>query len=336
MKNPSRKPFAVCFAALALAACADVEDPIAGDPPPPPDNPAPVGGAPALKGQLIYHNYSDYGARDSKMYLYDFEANTLQRISDGWNIRHAMNAHFSPDGTQIVFMGLRHNADIWDVYLHDIGSAQQPVNLTPTDTRDEDPKFSPDGKRIVFKRRLADDTWRIAEMDLASRQITLLPFDDDEYSMPYYNADGTKIVASKGASHAQSSIVLIDLAEQTVKPLYDAPGVQDYYPINADATSFYYSSGYSTQWNGDQVWRGYWSGAPAERLPFNDTEGDYSDATPAGSDWVILCSTRPGGAGSYDLYIANTQSGEIFPMSDYHNGINTPLAELGPTVFIRE
>jgi len=211
------------------------------------------------------------------------------------------------------------------------------IGLTPTDTRDEDPKFSPDGKRIVFKRRLADDSWRIAEMELATRHITLLPFADDEYSMPYYNADGTKIVASKGGgSHAQSSIVVINLQNNSMQTLYDAPGVQDYYPINADATSFYYSSGHSPQWPGDQVWRGYWNGAPAQRLPFNDTEGDYSDATPAGSDWVVISSTRPGGAGSYDLYIANTQSGAIFPMTDYHSGINTPLAELGPTVFIRE
>jgi|GEM_PF-1538244 len=301
--------------------------------PPPVTPPPPATDSPQIKGQLIYHNYSSYEARDSQMFLYDFETNTLKNISKNWNIRHAMNANFSPDGKKIIFMGLRHNQDTWDIYMYDLVTQEHPVNLTPDDTRNEDPRFSPDGKRIILKR-----DFRLHEMDVASGEITrVIPEDGHEYSMPDYNFDGTKVVASRIPDYQSNSccseIVSVDLASRTVRQLYDVPDVQDYFPVNADAASFYYSQGYSPNWRGDQVYRGYWDGRPSVPLPFNDQEGDYSDASPAGGDWVVISSTRPGSKGSYDLYLANTVSGKIVSMSDYHPDINTWKAELGPVIF---
>jgi len=274
------------------------------------------------------------------MFLYDFETNEHKNISKNWNIRHAMNANFSPDGNKIIFMGIRGNKDTWDIYMYDLTTQEHPVNLTPDDARNEDPRFSPDGKRIIFKRNL-----RLAEMNLETGEISsVIPEDGHEYSMPDYNHDGTKVVASKLPSNVRndvgSAIVSIDLQSKTVTPLYDIPDVQDYFPVNANDESFYYSQGYSTEWKGDQVYRGYWDGRPSVRLPFNagrgeENEGDYSDASPAGGDWVVISSTRPGSQGSYDLYLANAVTGQVVSMSEYHKNINTPNAELGPVIFIR-
>jgi len=305
-------------------------------PQPPVTPPPPTGTTPEIKGQLIYHNYSTYEARDSQMYLYDFETKEHKNISATWNIRHAMNANFSPDGKKIIFMGLRQDKDTWDIYMYDLVTQEHPVNLTPDDTRNEDPRFSPDGKRIIMKR-----DFRLHEMDLATGEITrVIPEDGHEYSMPDYNFDGTKVVASRIPDWQNNSccseIVSVDLASKTVTQLYDIPNVQDYFPVNADAASFYYSQGYSPDWRGDQVYRGFWDGRPSVPLPFNDQEGDYSDASPAGGDWVIISSTRPGTQGSYDLYLANTVSGKIVSMSDYNSNINTSKAELGPVIFIRK
>jgi len=310
------------IACFPLANCSDDAD-NDGDAP----ERLPITEAPALKGKLVYHSYTTYETRDSRMYLYDFGTNELTSISDNWNISNAMNAHFSPDGSQIVFMGIGSETNTWDIFLYDLSGNGPPENLTPLGgTRDEDPKFSPDGKRIAFKR-----DFRVAEMDLATRNVTMLSPAD--HGMPYYNADGTKLVCSKGDGPT-SSIAVIDIKSRTIRTLYDAPGVQDYYPINADGTSFYYSVGYSEGNRIDQVYRGYWNGLRSRRLPFNATDGNYSDAYPVNGDWVVLCSTRAGSRGGYDLYIANAVSGEIFPMADYHPGINTPKHELGPSVFI--
>jgi len=285
--------------------------------------------APKLKGKLVYHHYTTYETNDSEMYIYDFQTNALECISTSWNIYNAMNAHFSPDGKQITFMGKDNNTDLWSIYLYTLGSAQHPNNLTAAgNMRAEDPKFSPDGKSIAFKY-----DWRVATIDIDSKEITFLT--DYDYGMPYYSMDGKKLVCSKDDGPT-SAIYTIDIASQTLKKLYDAPNVQDYYPITADNNSFFYSVGYSPSNTIDQVYRGFWDGSPSVKLPFNDTDGDYSDAYPVDQEWAVICSTREGSIGGYDLYIANTVSGEIFPMTDYNNAINTAKNELGPSVFLHK
>lgn len=285
--------------------------------------------APQLKGKLVYHNYTSYTSDDSKMYLFDFASHKLTLISEQWNIRNPMNAHFSPDGKKITFMGIGNDTNTWDIFLFDLTTSAPPVNLTPNGgTRDEDPKFSPDGKRIAFKQ-----DFRIAEMNLATGKVTKLSPAD--YSMPYYNNAGTKLICSK-SDGPTSSIVVIDLKTRSIKPLYDAQKVQDYYPINADDKSFYYSVGYAENNRLDQVYRGFWSGLKSKRLPFNALDGNYSDAYPVNKDWLILSSTRTGSLGGYDLYIANTVSGEVFSMNEYNPQINTHKNELGACVFIEK
>ena len=261
------------------------------------------------------------------MYLFDFATKQLKIISEGWNIRNPMNAHFSPDGKKITFMGIGKDTNTWDIFLYDLTQAAAPTNLTPNhNTRDEDPKFSPDGKRIVFKQ-----DFRVAEMDLTTRAVQVLSPSD--CSMPYYNTTGTKLLCSKGDG-ATSSIEVIDLKTGRITPLYDTPEVQDYYPINVDASSFYYSVGYSKHHAIDQVYRGFWDGRKSERLPFNALDGNYSDAYPVNSQWVLLSSTRTGSMGGYDLYIAHVSTGEIFSMNAYNTQINTSKEELGAAVFV--
>ncbi len=128
-----------------------------------------------LRGRMIFHRYTNYDAWDGRLYLYEFAKKRLRCLSESWEIDHAINGNFSPDGKQIVFMGVprgQHRGNAWDVYLWEMDSPAKPVNLTEKlGTRDEDPRFAPDGKRILFKQ---DGEIRI--MDLADRQIQAIPF----------------------------------------------------------------------------------------------------------------------------------------------------------------
>lgn len=111
--------------------------------------------SPITSGQMVYHSYSNYEAWDSQLYLLNLETGISSMISGSWNIDHAMNAHFSNDGTKIVFMGVprgKHNYWAWEIYLWDF-SSDEPINLTQNGERDEDPKFSHDGNSIVFKQK---------------------------------------------------------------------------------------------------------------------------------------------------------------------------------------
>lgn len=280
---------------------------------------------PELKGKMVYHHYTSYDAMDSKMYIYDFEENSLKCISEGWkNVKHPMNGHFSPNGDFVTFMGIG-DGGTWDVFVYYFGE-KQPVNLTlEGDYRDEDPKVSYDGNRIVFKR---ND--RISEINLEDRSLKVLSSisGSGHHSMPYYTIDGKKAVCGCG-SEGEDYIGLWDFATSTMKVLYDRKGVVEYYPITLDAESFYYSAHVSQTNRHDQLYKGFIDGSPSQKLKFNNTNADYSDACPVSAGWLILCSTRSDSKGGYDLYIAHETSGAIYPLSDYNSSINTSLNELG-------
>ncbi|MCI2083098.1 MAG: hypothetical protein LKK19_04950 [Bacteroidales bacterium] len=288
---------------------------------------------PTLKGKIVYHSYTSYDSMDSKMYLYDFSTGELRNISSGWTtVSDPMNGHFSPDGKYITFMGIGAATDSWDIFLYDLENGGQPVNLTPSgDYRDEDPKFSFDGTKICFKRN-----GHLAEITVATESIRIL-YDGNGYdwSMPYYSTDDSKLVFS-GSSSSDSYIACWDIAGSTMTKLYDRPDVVEYYPVTIDGDSFYYTANVSSTDLHDQLYKGFWDGAEAVELAFDDKDADYSDACPLSSGWLILCSTRYDSKGGYDLYIANGSSGAIYPLSDYDGSINTAKQELGPAYFVEK
>ena len=70
-----------------------------------------------LRGRMMFHRYTNYDAWDVRLYLYNFGTKRLRCLSERWEIDHAINGNFSPDGTKIVFMGVprgQHRGDAWD------------------------------------------------------------------------------------------------------------------------------------------------------------------------------------------------------------------------------
>ena len=130
---------------------------------------------PVLTGRLVFHSYSCYGCNDSKLFIYNFSTNILTRVDANWGMNNCMNAHFSPDGKKIVFMGTGTGTSNWDIFLWTINSTSPPTNLTAvlgSSSRDEDPKFSNSGNKIVFKHN-----GHLAEMDLNGNIIRTVTTD---------------------------------------------------------------------------------------------------------------------------------------------------------------
>lgn len=280
---------------------------------------------PSVTGKLAFHRYDCYGCADTRLFIYNFTSNTLTWVSQYWNIDYPMNAHFNEDASKMVFMGQPAGSGDWDIFLWDVGSSSAPVNLTlGNGKRDEDPKFSPNGYRIAFKQ---DNDLRIMELNgTITNTVTSTP--SIEEGMPYYSDDATALVFAQGAGSG-SDIYKININGTGKVALANASGIQEYYPIVWGPAKYLYSRWYSASNGHDQVYLGYFSGAAPLRLPFNTSTADYSDAFPCGANNVILSSTKSGGSGLYDLYIANVTTGDIYSLSSYHTGINSALNELG-------
>ena len=277
-------------------------------------------------GHLVFHRYSSYDAWDSELFLVDLSDHSITHLSAAWEIDHAMNAHFSPDGTRIVFMGDQASGDRdWDVFVWTLGSDEPPENLTEGwGTRDEDPKFSPDGT-VVLK-----SNFDLIEIDIEGSVIRRLTDDGsaNEESMPFFSADGTRVIYARGA-RASSDLRLIGRDGSGDTAVQALPDIQEYYPIVRDAESYFFTRWVSAANVHDQVYLGYLDGTPARSLALNDEENNYSDAFPYGEDALFFSSTRAGGAGGYDLYLADVDGGIPVSLSDWNPAINTELEELG-------
>lgn len=295
---------------------------------PQPDNDTlnPPVNQPALLGRLIFHSYTCYTCNDSEIFLYNFATGKLSNLSDAWNITHPMNAHFSPDGKSIVFMGLQQGSG-WDIFSWRIGSSEVPKNLTAQygNQRDEDPKYAADGTRIVFKQN-----GRLKEADTLGNIVRSFDVPQAEASMPYYGkADSVILYSADEASGTETDIFQISLKTGFIKPLAAQPDIQEYYPIVRDDTSYLYSRWYSASNRSDQVYLGFLNGRNPQRLLFNEPVADFSDAYPVNSRFVILSSTAAGGRGGYDLFVADLLSGAKWSMSTYHLSVNSSKNELG-------
>lgn len=297
---------------------------------------------PELKGKMVYHTYSDYNKRDSKIYVFDFETKENICISDKFQgVYNTMNADFKNDGSEIVFAGMVDNkmTEEWDAFRYNL-ETNQLDNLTKGNKlRDEDPKYSPDGTKIIFKqghwnKKLGGMVYDIMEMDLVTGKLRSVTNDLDEDSMPYYASDGKSVYYAKGLGKtSQINNVSLEGTEPITK-VWAEKDIYCYYPIVYKDT-LYFSKWYSAYNKSDTIIKLDLTTNKITIPSFNSENYNCSDACPVSDRFIIISSTMPGGKGGYDLYIADVTTGNTYSLDLFNKGINDDKDQLGASYYAK-
>ncbi len=278
---------------------------------------------PKVQG-LLWHSYTDYAAGDSTLSSLHVSSGACVTLADD-SFYHAMNADYGCHPFDIVFMAIDRAGDEWDIY-HYQALTKTYTNLTPqSGCRNEDPKYSPDGRYIVFKRgywdAARDDfTYDLAELELATGAVTMLTADTNEESMPYYSTDGAWIYFSM-TQNGVTGIHRLLRSTGEVEQVFAETGVTAYYPIVSE-DGLYFSRWFSPENHNDAI--ALWRDGTTEFLPFCDPSWNTSDACPLGDGTLLYSSTQ---YGSYDLcYTDGTQTQLL-------TALQTDRQELGAACF---
>ena len=266
------------------------------------------------KGWLLWHSYTSYAALDSKLCLRSPDGKITEITGD---FKHAMNGSFGASPELFTFMAIDERADEWDIFLYDKG---QIANLTENSGyRNEDPKISPDGSSIVFKRGKwdadsGDFVYDLALLDRRTGAVTMLTNDLTEEAMPCFSADGRAVYYAR-YTDGIGSILRMALDTHQTETIFSEPGVNAYYPV-VQGDRLYFTKWYSAENHCDQIM--CYDGGTISALPFNDAQFDCSDACPLGGDAMLYSSTANGG---YDLYFYDGKAATPLPFSSAQNDL---------------
>jgi hypothetical protein len=274
---------------------------------------------PALTGRVVYQeDYTDPTTMQlvlGALFLYDFQSKQFTTIPlAAWGLTLALNPVFSPDGKAILFSAVSNNQR--HLYYWKIASAS-PVNLTGAmgNLRNEDPKFSAHGDRIVWKQ-----TFNIVTAPLifdASGNPSLgavMPVTTNgvqgtstEASGPVFSPTGKYIYYFTG-SKSDATIYQFDLtnpANPSVEPFPQATGTEYYYPVDPDLYDFFYVSWPDPATKFDKIYQ--FSRATQTSVAWNtaDCGADNSDPAPADEDYFIFSrdNNLDKNGSRYELYI---------------------------------
>jgi Tol biopolymer transport system component len=286
---------------------------------------------PVSHGKIAFHRYTSDSAYDGELFIADLDAGSLHNVSQYWDIDHAQSAHFSPDGTQLVFMGVpegQHSYSSREIYLWNLTTGSpppdwaHPVRLTENSVPDEDPKFSFSGRYICYK---SNKDLRV--YDLVTHSTTSLTNDGwaIEQWNPYFSRDDQYLFYTEGLDLG-ANILKMKISDLSVVTAEGIASLQEYYSIVRNDGSYFYTRWYSIVDHHDQVYLR--TATTNQPVAFNSSLHDYADAFPVDDSHALFASTRTPG-NSWDIFLGNIKTGEIYQIPI--DGINSSQMELGCT-----
>jgi Tol biopolymer transport system component len=132
-----------------------------------------------------------------------------------------MSPSFLPDGRHVLFSALREGVS--DIWLLDLDSGDY-RDLTQDTFYDQDPMPSPDGKLVVYSRRVSGYA-KLYSFPLEDpSKKTQLTFGTFEDVTPVFSPDGTKVYYSSDEDDDTFNLRSLDLRTGAVEQLTDALG----------------------------------------------------------------------------------------------------------------
>jgi len=277
----------------------------------------------SLLGRLVYHSYISYGDGSSHLFLLDFSTSSVCQIDQpSWGITDPMNAVFSPDGSKILFMGIKNNS--WNIFTFKFGDSA-PVNLTNStgDHRNEDPKWIVDPATgietgIVFKRDKDIWTMNTDGTSLVNLTNTALTY---ESSMPYFSPDLATLYFTRGAGKALRVYKKVGATITAVDP----SNVAQYYPIFGGATNLVYARWNSNHAQLDQTVS--YDGTSYTVLPTSDCKSDNSDAWPVDDQYLFFSGLQSSRV--YRLFLGDRTTGYRWSLDAFGVNLDKTRNKLG-------
>jgi len=227
--------------------------------------------------------------------LWTSRADGSQQLQLTYPPDRAVLPHWSPDGTQIVFMQAR-TGKSWKAVLVPTQGGN-PQELLPGPTTEGDPNWSPDSKRIVFSTGLPSGNSSQSDiriMDLQTHQVLPVPSSTAMFS-PRWSPDGRYLAAMDLTANSKK-LFLFDFQTQKWSDWMTDPDGVAYIAWAPDSRSVRYDSGIAYK----QVKLGSSRPEPlfgTEKLSIYMTElGPWADNAPDGSRMYLRDTT------SRDIY----------------------------------
>jgi Tol biopolymer transport system component len=151
--------------------------------------------------KIIFSSYqgdsSGSNTSTPSIFVMDITGNNRQRLFE--NPEDALNPAYSPDGKKVIFQMLKpisevgtRTEDDWEIYAVDV-TGKNLKRLTENKFTDASPKFSPDGKKLVFISN-RDGNYEIYTMNTDGSEQTRLTNNSATDLAPSFSPDGTKII----------------------------------------------------------------------------------------------------------------------------------------------